>query len=111
MLVVDDNRDAADTLAQVVEMFGHTTEVTYDGSTAISKARASAPDVVLCDLGLPDMSGYEVAAAIRAGPGNVRLIAVSGYAQPEDIARAASAGFDAHLAKPVEPEMLRRLLS
>jgi signal transduction histidine kinase len=110
VLVVDDNDDAADSLAQLVEMFGHTAEVAYDGTSAIAKAHAVSPDVVLCDLGLPGMSGYEVARALRAERSDIRLIAVSGYAQPEDITKATSAGFDGHIAKPPNPETVRRLL-
>jgi CheY-like chemotaxis protein len=73
--------------------------------------RANPPEVVLCDLGLPGMSGYEVATALRReGLSGTRLIAVSGYAQPEDVSRALEAGFDAHVAKPCDPEQLARLL-
>jgi CheY-like chemotaxis protein len=86
-------------------------EVAYDGQAAIEKARTNPPDVVLCDIGLPGMSGYEVAKALRASsPGRLQLIAVSGYAQPEDVKRAIEAGFDAHLAKPCDPEKIERLL-
>jgi len=110
VLVVDDNHDAADSLAQLVQLFGHSSEVAYDGPSAIEKARSHPPDVVLCDIGLPGMSGYEVAHALRAQRNNVRLIAVSGYAQPDDVARADSAGFNGHVAKPPNPETLRQLL-
>jgi signal transduction histidine kinase len=110
VLIVDDNRDAADSLAQVVQMFGHSAEVAYDGESAIAKARALAPDIVLCDLGLPGMSGFDVARALRAERSDIQLIAVSGYARPDDAAAAASAGFDNHLAKPASAETLRRLL-
>ncbi len=111
IIVVDDNRDAADSLAQLVELFGHSADVAYDGATAIEKVRANRPDVVLCDLGLPGMTGYEVARALRAQRIDVLLIAVSGYAQFEDIAKAHAAGFDDHIAKPPDPETLRALLS
>jgi signal transduction histidine kinase len=111
VLVVDDNVDAALTLADVVALFGHAAEVVHDGPAALAAARARRPDVVLCDIGLPGMSGYEVAEALRRelGPG-VRLVAVSGYARPEDVARAHEAGFDAHVAKPADPAELERLL-
>ena len=111
IIVVDDNRDAADSLAQLVEMFGHSAEVAYDGATAIEQVRANRPDVVLCDLGLPGITGYEVARALRAQRIDVQLIAVSGYAQPEDVAKARAAGFDDHIAKPPDPETLKAMLS
>jgi PAS domain S-box-containing protein len=111
VLVVDDNRDAAESLAELVELFGHTAEVAYDGPSAIAKARASLPEVVLCDIGLPGMNGYDIAKALRADGGDVQLIAVSGYAQPEDLDRAADAGFDGHVAKPPDPAQIERLLA
>jgi CheY-like chemotaxis protein len=113
VLVVDDNVDAAESLAQLAEMFGHEVEVAYDGPSAIRKARAIHPTVILCDIGLPGMSGYDVARSLRNEPVLVQaqLIAVSGYAQPEDRKAAAEAGFDGHLAKPVDPVEVERLLS
>ncbi len=111
VLVVDDNRDAADSLAQLVGILGHDPEVAYDGPAALEKVRAHAPDVVLCDIGLPGMDGYEVARRVRSMTGDeIRLVAVSGYAQPEDVSRAIEAGFDAHVAKPADPEKLQGLL-
>jgi PAS domain S-box-containing protein len=111
VLVVDDSRDAADSLAQIVAMLGHGADVAYDGGAAVARVRESAPDVVLCDIGLPGMDGYEVAREIRALLGDrIRLFAVTGYAQPEDLARAAEAGFDGHLAKPTTPERLAEVL-
>jgi CheY-like chemotaxis protein len=112
-LVVDDNLDAAASLADVVAFFGHSVEAVHDGRAAVERTRASHPDVVLCDLGLPGMDGYEVAREIRADASlrEVRLVAVSGYAQPEDRARAARAGFDDHVAKPADPAAIGRLLS
>jgi PAS domain S-box-containing protein len=111
VLVVDDNVDAAESLADVVRMLGHDVEVAYDGPTALARARAAPPDVVLCDIGLPGMSGYDVARALRAdGPRGGHLVAVTGYALPEDVARALAAGFDAHVPKPVDPEEIRRLI-
>jgi PAS domain S-box-containing protein len=109
VLVVDDNRDAAETLAMLIETFGHHAEVAFDGPSAVAKASAFAPDVILCDIGLPGMTGYEVAKVLRAGGG--LLVAVSGYAQPEDVARAVEAGFDAHVAKPPDLGEIERLLA
>jgi CheY-like chemotaxis protein len=87
-------------------------EVAFDGPSAIEKARLNRPDVVLCDIGLPGMSGYEVATALRASDANgMQLIAVSGYAQPEDVKKAVDAGFDGHVAKPCDPEQIERLLA
>ncbi len=112
VLIVDDNRDAAEMLAQLVELLGHEAEVTHDGASAIARARARPPDVILCDLGLPGVDGFAVARTLRAGgPTGLRIYAVSGYAQPEDVASAEAAGFDGHLAKPLEPEELARLLA
>jgi PAS domain S-box-containing protein len=113
VLVVDDNRDAAASLAELVEVLGHRAEIALDGPAALSRARADPPDVVLCDVGLPGMSGYEVARRLRADPAldGTRLVAVTGYAQPDDLRRAEEAGFDRHLAKPLDPEALERLLA
>jgi CheY-like chemotaxis protein len=91
-------------------MFGHHAEVAYDGTAALEKARANPPDVMLCDLGLPGLTGYEVARALRTEGKPIRLVAVSGYAQPEDIAAAIDAGFERHVAKPLDPETVQNLL-
>jgi len=112
VLVVDDNRDAAESLARMVTLFGHTTFVAHDGAGALDLAAHSRPHAVLCDIGLPGMSGYEVARRLRrdAGPAS-RLIAVTGYAQPDDVKKAVEAGFDAHVAKPPDPAEINRLLA
>jgi CheY-like chemotaxis protein len=111
VLVVDDNVDAARSLADVVELLGHAAEVAHDGPSAIAKVHDTAPDVVLCDLGLPGMSGYDVARALRAAATPARLLAVSGYAQPDDVTNALAAGFHGHLAKPVSLQEIERLLT
>jgi len=110
VLVVDDNRDAAQSLAEVVEMLGHDAEVAFDGPSAVEKVSSNPPDIVLCDLGLPGMSGYDVAKAIRARGNGVRLFAVSGYAQPEDVRNGIEAGFDGHVAKPTSVADIEQLL-
>jgi PAS domain S-box-containing protein len=112
VLVVDDNRDAADTLAELLRMMGQEPAVAYDAFDGLAMAAEALPDVVLCDLGLPGMDGFELARRLRALAGHrpVRLVALSGYAQPEDVARALEAGFDAHVAKPPAPEQLADLL-
>ena len=113
MLVIEDNEDAANSLREVLEFDEHVVEVAYTGREGIEKAQAFHPDVVLCDIGLPEMDGYEVARTMRADPelGRVGLIALSGYAQPEDVEMAREAGFDAHLAKPPSIETLERALA
>ena len=111
ILVVDDNHDAAETLAELVELLGHEAEVVYDGPSALTKMLEYAPEVVLCDIGLPGMNGYEVARRLRAAGVGARLVAVSGYAQPEDVARAVEAGFDAHVAKPPGADALASALA
>jgi PAS domain S-box-containing protein len=102
VLIIEDNIDAADTLKDALELVGHVVEVAHDGPRGIAEAKTFAPDVVLCDIGLPGMNGYEVAEAFRrdAELGRIALVALTGYAQPEDVAKAMKAGFDAHLAKP-----------
>lgn len=112
VLVIEDNVDAGDSLADVLSLSGHRVLVARDGLSGIEKARASHPDIVLCDIGLPDVDGYEVARRLRSEPSlsGMRLIALSGYAQPEDRERARQAGFEAHLAKPPRLEQLERMI-
>jgi CheY-like chemotaxis protein len=113
VLIVEDNIDAGDSLAAILEFEGHSVEIARDGHSAVALARMSRPDVVLCDIGLPDISGYDVARILRADPtlNATRLIAVSGYAQPEDRRRAAEAGFDAHFPKPPPLDELSALIA
>jgi signal transduction histidine kinase/CheY-like chemotaxis protein len=113
VLVVEDNLDAAETLREMLLMWDHEVEVAHDGREGIDKARAFQPDVVLCDIGLPVMDGYEVARAIRSDPelSSAFLVAVTGYASHEDARRAAGAGFDRHLGKPVPVEVLEEVLA
>ena len=112
VLVVDDNQDAADSLAQTLRLHGHQVDVAYNGMCALARVRASHPEVVLCDLGLPELSGYDFARAVRRElTNNIRLVAISGYAQPDDIRRSLEAGFDAHLAKPAEAAAIESLLT
>jgi signal transduction histidine kinase len=112
ILIVEDNRDAADTLQELLEIEGHLVAVTYAGSDAVEAARRFRPEVVLCDVGLPGMSGYEVARRLRQESGleNILLVAITGYGLPEDRRRSEEAGFAHHLVKPVEIERLARLL-
>jgi signal transduction histidine kinase/DNA-binding response OmpR family regulator len=113
VLVVDDNRDAAESLALLLEVAGHATRVSHDGPTALTTAAEFQPDAVLLDIGLPGMDGYEVARRLRAAPTTRRalLVALTGYGQIEDQRRAREAGFDHHLVKPADLEALAALLS
>jgi CheY-like chemotaxis protein len=113
VLVIEDNVDAATSVRDVLMLSGHEVELAYNGIDSLHKARSFAPDVVLCDIGLPGMDGYEVAKALRAdaGLGAVRLVAMSGYAQPEDRERAFAAGFDDHLAKPANIDAIERAVA
>jgi two-component system, sensor histidine kinase len=111
VLVVDDNVDAATSLAAFLQLDGHQAQAVHSGKAALEAITTFTPDVVLLDIGLPEMDGYEVAQRIRAGGSCVRLIALTGYGQAEDIERTHSAGFDAHLVKPVDFAALERSLS
>ena len=110
VLVVEDNRDAAESLADIIEMLGHEAEIACDGPEAIARVRANPPEIVFCDIGLPGMSGYEVARVLRETGNSLQIFAVSGYTQPEDKRRAIASGFDGHLAKPPDPAEIERLL-
>lgn len=112
ILVVDDNEDAAEMLALVLRKRGFTVVLAFDGEEALAMAQAHHPDVVLLDIGLPGIDGYEVARRLRASPMRARpvLVAVTGYGQPADRARSRDAGFDHHLVKPVAMEKLLPLL-
>jgi two-component system CheB/CheR fusion protein len=112
ILVVDDSRDSADTLARLLRRQGHEVGVAYEGPSACAAAVALTPDVVLLDLGLPGMDGYEVARRLRAEPSldGVCLVALTGYGSEADRRKSEAAGFDAHLVKPVEFDALRRVL-
>jgi CheY-like chemotaxis protein len=113
ILVVDDLRDSADSWAAMLRMMGHDTRTAYDGIEAIQSAVSFRPDVVILDIGLPKMNGYEVARRIRKEPwGNdVVLVALTGWGQKEDKQHSLNAGFDHHLTKPVEPAVLEELLA
>lgn len=117
VLIVDDNQDAADMLAEALSMYGMSARIASDGPSALSLARDFQPQIALLDIGLPVMDGYELAGRLRALPGlsGVRLVAITGYGQDADRARSLQAGFDEHLVKPVEIHavvpVLDRLLS
>jgi CheY-like chemotaxis protein len=113
VLVVDDNVDGAEMLAELTELWGCETRLAHDGPAAIEAARSYRPAVVLLDIGLPGMDGYEVARRLREQEGlkGTLLIAVTGYGQEEDRRRSRDASFDYHLTKPVDPEALRQLVT
>ena len=110
VLIVDDNEDAAESLAMLLSLDGHTVRATYGAQAAIEAATTFDADLILLDIGLPSMDGYEVASRLRAAGINSTLIALTGYGQKEDIERALNAGFNAHLAKPVEFAKLEEML-
>lgn len=112
LLVVEDNRDVAHMLSEVLQIYGYVTRVAYDGISALELAKSFRPDVALVDIGLPAMDGYQLARRLRQLPElrATRLFAVTGYGQLADRIRSAQAGFDRHLVKPVDLEELRRLI-
>jgi PAS domain S-box-containing protein len=112
ILLADDNRDAAESLAIILRLEGHEVELAHDGAAALQAFSARRPDVALLDIGMPRADGYEVARRIRAAPEgkDVLLIAITGWAQDADKSQSRAAGFDHHLTKPIEPEVLIGLL-
>jgi CheY-like chemotaxis protein len=113
ILIVDDNRDAADSTGTLLLLWGHKVRVAYDGASAMLTARDFHPEVCLLDLGMPGMSGYEVAEQLRREPElrHTRLVAMTGFDSESDQQRSRNAGFDAHLVKPVEITALHEVLS
>jgi two-component system CheB/CheR fusion protein len=113
ILVVDDNRDAADSLVMLLQGNGHEVQTAYDGEEALRSAAAMRPDIILMDLGLPGLSGYDVARRLRAQPwGNgMMLVALTGWGQEEDRRRSREVGFDLHMVKPLDLEALHEALA
>ncbi|HEY7309195.1 MAG TPA: response regulator [Gemmataceae bacterium] len=113
ILIVDDRTDVATSLARLLVLYGHHVQLASDGSSAIERARADKPDVVLLDIDLPDMSGYDVARCLREHLFDKPpwIIAVTGYGHKSDRRCSQEAGIDMHLVKPVEPLRLRDMLS
>ncbi|HEX6636899.1 MAG TPA: response regulator, partial [Steroidobacteraceae bacterium] len=111
ILLADDNRDAAESLAIILRLEGHEVHLAHDGEAALRVFEQYRPDVALLDIGMPRRNGHDVARQIRAnGGGDVLLLAVTGWAQDADKAQSKAAGFDHHLTKPIEPETLLELL-
>jgi signal transduction histidine kinase/CheY-like chemotaxis protein len=113
VLIADDNRDATESLSLLLELSGHEVRVAHLGQTALSMAQTFRPDVALLDIGMPDLSGYEVARALRQEPWatDLRLIALTGWGQSDDRRRALEAGFNHHLTKPIDPDQLEGLIA
>src|SRR5262249_35586383 len=113
ILVVDDNVDAAESLALLLRLEGHDARSAHSGPAALAAAQAEPPEMVILDLGMPGMDGFEVARRLRALPGgkDVLLVALTGWAQEEDRRRCYEAGFDGHMPKPVELTALRQFLA
>ena len=113
ILAVDDNQDAVDILARTLQLKGHEVQTAYDGIEAVDVAARFKPDIVLLDIGLPRLSGYDVARRIRQLPDgkSTILIAITGWGQEEDRRQSQQSGFDMHLVKPVDPIALLKLLA
>jgi CheY-like chemotaxis protein len=113
ILIADDLRDTVNSLAMMLRLAGHEIQTAHDGLEAVQAAAVFRPDVVLLDIGMPKMNGYEAARHIRAQPWGEKmvLVALTGWGQEEDKRRATEAGFDHHLTKPVEPAVLHKLLA
>ncbi|HET9482626.1 MAG TPA: response regulator [Xanthomonadales bacterium] len=112
VLVVDDNKAAAEVLAAALDVLGHAPRVAFDGQAALDALAGFEPDLVILDIGLPGMDGFEVARAIRARPqtATVHIVALSGWGRPEDRRLAIEAGFDRHYAKPIGLDELEVIL-
>jgi CheY-like chemotaxis protein len=113
VLVVDDNQDSAETIAMLIELWGHQARIVHNGPAALAEAPGWRPEVVLLDIGLPGIDGYEVARRLRQEPAmaGALLIAMTGYGQERDRRMSSEAGFDHHLVKPVDPAVLQKLLA
>jgi CheY-like chemotaxis protein len=112
ILIADDNVDGAESLSVLLQLAGHEVRVAHLGRTALSQAEIFRPHVILLDIGMPDLNGYEVGHLLRREPWarGILMIAVTGWGQEEDRRLAAEAGFDHHLCKPVDPDVLSRLI-
>jgi len=112
IVIADDNEDSAQSFAMLLSFSGHEVKIAHDGAEALDAVRNFRPDVAFLDIGMPGLTGYEVAQAVRAEPwgSEVTLIAVTGWGQPDDKQRAHTAGFDRHLVKPIDPDEVDRLL-
>jgi CheY-like chemotaxis protein len=112
VLVVDDNRDAAESLALFLKLSGHDTYIAHDGLEAVDKAALLSPDIILLDIGLPKINGFEAARRIREQSQGKKpvLVALTGWGQDADRQKSRQAGFNAHIVKPVDPDVLANLM-
>lgn len=112
VLVVDDNADAAEMMAMLLQLDGHDVRVAHDAESALAVAGQFAPEVGLFDIGLPEVDGYELARRVRGDQRllHMYLVAVTGWGQDDDRRRASEAGFDSHLTKPAEPDAVRQII-
>jgi len=113
ILVVEDNRDSAESMRMLLQLYGHEVKVAYSGQDGLRVAEKCQPDIVICDIGLPGLNGHEVARKLRDNPATSKagLIALTAYGQDEDLRRSHEAGFDYHFVKPVDPEVLQKALA
>jgi CheY-like chemotaxis protein len=113
VVIIDDNSDAAKTMAMLIEQLGASVRTAHDARSGLEAVHEFRPEIAFLDIGMPGMDGYEVCRRIRQAPGggNLVVVAVTGWGQPQDKQRALDAGFDAHLTKPVDPAALARLLA
>jgi CheY-like chemotaxis protein len=113
ILIADDNRDAADSMGMLLELAGHEVDIAHSGGGALAIGRERNPDVVILDIGMPDLNGYEVARQIRqeAWGRSAHLLAVTGWGQAADKDQARAAGFDRHMTKPVDPDLLEGVVA
>jgi CheY-like chemotaxis protein len=112
VLVVDDNRDAADTLGSLLEIWGYHVRVVYDGLNALAAVAVSPPDFLFLDLGMPSMDGYAIARCIRHefGLSEIRIIALTAYSDDDHVRRVWNGGFNGYLTKPADPVQIKRIL-
>ena len=112
VLIIEDNLDGADSMQVLLDLLGYDTKVAYTGVDGLRLARSWCPDVVLCDLGLPGVTGYEIAQALKGCPdtSHVRLVAISGYGSPEAREQAMASGFDHHFTKPADPAAVLNII-
>jgi CheY-like chemotaxis protein len=113
ILVIEDNRDSAETLCLLLQCCGYEADAVYSGPDGVKEAEQYQPDVVICDIGLPGLNGYEVARKLRANPATakIRLVALTAYNEAEHRRRSYEAGFEHHFVKPVNPDALQRVLN